>query len=312
MIAAPKCAPQFTCPLRGLRPSTIQGAHPATVLETEQTGLAPSTALSTVQVGGRLAADEAEKGPTWQETLRFAMWLLSSSRPELQTTGYRGAPAKTDEASQPATSWAPAEQGAEESSPSTPASTGGGARLSSASPTLVSPATTTLSTHSDPLRRSATSPPAVSPSAAASPADAALMAALPMALASTVPTRAPPPARQSVEQQLGFAQHEFLRGLYPGMRQMNRAEWRLYWARVHRAFERLFTRCGRQAWAETAAADARAKALRAGLSSARQREAASSAIKLVSKELKQLGRASTSKARGGTQTGIHNRASAGR
>ena len=104
-------------------------------------------------------------------------------------------------------------------------------------------------------------------------------------------------ARQDIEQHLKLAEAHVLKALYPGMLKMARGEWRLYWARIRKAVERCFTRNARQAWADVAAAGARSRAMRDGLSSARQQQAASSAIKLISTELQQAGGGLTGEAR---------------
>jgi len=104
-------------------------------------------------------------------------------------------------------------------------------------------------------------------------------------------------ARQDIEQHLKLAKAHVLKALYPGMLTMERGEWRLYWARIQKAFERCFTHNARQAWADVAAAGARSRAMREGLSSARQQQAASSAIKLISTELQQAGGGLTGEAR---------------
>ena len=192
------------------------------------------------ELGGRLAADRLECGPTWQETLRWATWMIAQrcSQLSMHSTSIGWG----DEMPNPVLKGRP---------------------ISSSSPSV-------------PLT---------------APADAVVGTSLPRTapqLASTgTASKRAAERRQLVEERLEYAQSHVLRALYPGMRAMPRGEWRLYWARVHRSFERLFTRSGRRAWSDVAAAGASASAIRAGLSSARQRQAATSAIKLVNTELRE-------------------------
>ena len=108
----------------------------------------------------------------------------------------------------------------------------------------------------------------------------------------------------SVRYHLGIAQSHLFRALYANMRDMGPGEWRLYWTRVYKQYESIFSDRGRRRWMEAAAADARARALRAGLGSARQRECADHASRLVWADLGKL----RPRARPNvTATPVHNR-----
>ena len=67
---------------------------------------------------------------------------------------------------------------------------------------------------------------------------------------------------------------------------MSAGEWRLYWSRVRKSFDTLFSDKRRSTWADAAAAEARATAIRQGKRTPRQQQAAAAAIKVVTSELR--------------------------
>ena len=70
------------------------------------------------------------------------------------------------------------------------------------------------------------------------------------------------------------------------MAQLSGGEWRLYWQRVAKSFASLFSDSRRASWADAAAAEARAAAIRLGKGTPRQQAAATQAIKFVTSALR--------------------------
>ena len=93
--------------------------------------------------------------------------------------------------------------------------------------------------------------------------------------------------RAQIESQLEMAKDYVWQALYPSMKYVSKAEWRIYWQRVWKSFAGFFTeRCTAQ-WKIVAAADARTAAVLAGKGEAEQAAAAAQAERLVVAMLKQ-------------------------
>ena len=226
----------------------------------------------TPRVGARVAADSFH-GPTWQETAEWSVWMLVRLRPSLCD----GRKRRTRQQQKGSFGEGPA------------AAADGSDAMT------------------DPIAR-----------AAAATADGHMFRVCPTsswaAAAGRTPasgaSSAPGTLKTEVEVRLRLAKSHLWKELYPGLRQLSSGEWRLYWTRVERAFNRSFSPAGRKAWAEAAVANAKAAAVRAGLGSAREQEAATHAARIVSREM----RAQEARQRGysGTQPAVHNRATTGR
>ena len=92
--------------------------------------------------------------------------------------------------------------------------------------------------------------------------------------------------RRAIERDLKLAQDYAWMALYPGLKRMSSADWRVYWHRVSSSFASFFSEKGSERWKLAAAADARAAALRAGKVPAEQHEAALQAERMVAAMLR--------------------------
>jgi hypothetical protein len=93
-------------------------------------------------------------------------------------------------------------------------------------------------------------------------------------------------SKETIEGYLTLARDHVWRALFPSLHQLDAGEWRLYWARVFRNFEGFFSDKGRERWTQLAATEARAEAVRSGLTIDQQETAASKAVLVVREMLR--------------------------